>query len=455
MIFKRREFLKAGGVTALGLGLNLFTPPFLQRRLLAGPADGKKKMIFIFQRGGNDGVNTCIPYGDSQYNVQNRPTLYIPEGSAIDLGNGFAGLHPMMQPIMEIYNHSTLNGVDGPGNLAVIHRVGYRGQSQSHFDSQQFWENGIPGEPDVEEGMLYRQVAKTMNIEENSLAAAAISSSQMVALKGPLPIPTIRNPESFRFDGNTRKVEKFLGRLPSTSRGGDGKGILGVFGGPRDFAAKPYRDLVYGTGLALTDAMSIVQAAVAQGAYTPENGAAYPGGRFGEKLMNAAMLMKRTPVRILGVNIGGWDTHTRQGQIYGKHGDLLQNIAEGYQAFSRDLRDQWEDLIIVTMTEFGRTSKENGSRGTDHAYATVMFVGGGAVQGGVYNCDDSTWADGDMFSQRSRYVARRTDYRAVFGEIFMRHFGDDMQTLNEVIPGYSQAAARNPGDFRFLNFLPA
>jgi len=453
MNWNRREILKAGGMTAVALGLNVFSPLAFQRRILAAPELSKKKLVFIFQRGGNDGVNTVIPRGDPQYNTTNRPTLYIDEADALDLGNGFAQLHPYLQPMMDIYNSSSLTGVAGPGNLAVLQRVGYASQSQSHFDSQQYWENGVPGQPYLEEGMLYRQVAKTLNPTQNHFVAASLSSSQLVALKGPLPLPTLSNPAAFKFAGSTAKVSKFLGTLPSAPQGVDGKGLLGFYGGARDFPAKPYRSTVYDTGVVLADAINIVQEAVAQGGYTPENGAVYPNGGFGDKLRNVAMLLKRTPVQILGVNVGGYDTHTNQGAVGGYHSSLLQELAQGFNALYKDLQSQWEDLVIVTMTEFGRTSVENGSFGTDHAYACVVFVAGGPVKGGVYNCDSTTWAAGDLFSQSGRYVRRRTDYRAVFGEIFTKHFGDSPALLNEVIPGYSTAAAANPGDFQYLGFL--
>jgi uncharacterized protein (DUF1501 family) len=452
MMVGRRDLLKAGGMTALGFGLNLIAPSASLRRLLAETADDTK-LVFIFQRGGNDAVNTVIPYGDPEYNNGNRPTLFIPRATALDLGNDFAGLHPRMAPMMDIFNHSDLNGVPGLGNLAVIHRVGYAGHSQSHFDSQHYWETGVPGDGGFDEGMLYRQIALTMNPAENSLVATAISGSQLTALKGPLPVPTIRDPETFTFSGDPVKVRKFIGQLPDTPGGPGGTGLLGAYGGPADFPGKPYRDLVYGTGLALADAINIVQEAVAQGPYAPVEAAVYPGGSFGEKLMNVAMLLKRTPVRVLGLNIGGWDTHTNQGQINGRHGNLLAQVAQGFQALYHDLQDQWDKLLIVTMTEFGRTSKENGSRGTDHGQACVMFAAGGRVQGGVYNCDAGTWADGDLFSRRNRYVLHNTDYRAVFAEIFTAHFGTGDTMLEAIIPGYTQAATDNPGDFQPLNFL--
>ncbi len=451
----RREFLRAGSRTAIGMGLGLLCPGLFKSKLLANDGDEATKMIFIFQRGGNDGVNTVIPYGDPEYNTANRPSLYIPPARAIDLGNGFARLHPSLAAMMEIYDHSDLTGIRGPGNLAMIHRVGYAGQSKSHFDSQRYWETGMPGDPTFEEGMIYRQVALTMHPMENNLVAAGVSGNQMVALRGPLPIPTIQNPQTFTFSGHPDEVHKFIGQRPGTPQGPDGSGLLGTYGGSYDSPEKPYRDLVYGTGLALTNAMSIVQEAVAQGPYEPVDGAVYPGGSFGSRLAQIAMLLKRTPVRVLGVNIGGWDTHTNQGQINGRQANLLRQVAQGYRALFRDLQEQWDKLIIVTMTEFGRTSKENGSAGTDHAHAGVMFVAGGRVRGGVYNCDELTWLPGDLFSDNDRYLRRKTDFRAVFGEIFMRHFGDSRQTLEQVVPSYAQAAQDNPGDFEFLNFLPA
>jgi uncharacterized protein (DUF1501 family) len=453
MKWSRRDVLRAGGLSALGLGMHANLPYILQNRLFAAdPAFANKKLVFIFLRGGNDGVNTVIPHGDPEYSPEpnRRPTLYIPEAQALDLGNGFASLHPRMAPMMEIYDSAALTGVDGPGNLAVIHRIGYSGQSQSHFDSQQYWENGTPGDVQ-EEGMLYRQVAELVDLRSESFAAVSLSGSQMVALKGPLPIPSIRRTTEFGFNVPQSRAAKFLGSLPQPN-GSGGTGILGAFGGPRDFREKPYRDLVYGTGLALTDAMTTVREAVAQGPYVPENGAVYFGS-LGEKLTEIAMLLKRTPVRVVGANIGGFDTHVEQGAINGSHGDLLYEIARGFQALHRDLQEQWEDLIIVTMTEFGRTSIENGSFGTDHAHAVCMFVAGGGVKGGVYNCDATTWRPGDLLSKDGRYLERRTDYRAVFAEIFSGHFGDDAETIERVIPGYGQAAARSPADFRPLGFM--
>ncbi len=453
MNINRRHFLKSGSLALSALGLNMASPILFQRKLLAAPGLANKKMIFIFQEGGNDGVNTVIPRGDSEYNAQTRPTLYIPPGEAIASGNGFADFHPALAPMMEIYNHSGINGQDGPGNLAVLHRVGYEGQSRSHFNSQHYWQNGIPGDTETEEGFIYRYLNSSVNLNapENAFVAAGLSGSQLLALRGANTIPNFSRANRFDLPAG----ERFLGQRPETSGGVGGKGLLGLYGGPADQEGKLYRNLIHNAGQTLGAALTTVKGALDQGTYQPENGADYPNNSLGNKLQEAAMLMKRTDVRVIGMRIGGWDTHKSQGQLNGSHPNLLGTVAQGFQAIYRDLQDQWEDLIVVTMTEFGRTSKENGSAGTDHAESSVMFVGGGGVQGGVYNCDESTWADGDLFSKRDRYVARRTDFRSVFAEIFQGHFGDDAKLMDTIIPGYTFAKLDSPSDFQHLNFMRA
>ncbi|MFT4640567.1 MAG: hypothetical protein ACI8T1_003896 [Verrucomicrobiales bacterium] len=447
----RRQFLRRGCLAGGALAFH----PFLLNRTLHGAEPGdNKKLLFIFQRGGNDGINTVIPRGDSEYNTTNRPSLFIPEAGALDLGNGFAQLHPSMAPMMSLYNSSKLTGVEGPGNLAVIHRVGYANQSRSHFNSQEYWEKGAPRDSTVKDGLFYRQIANTRNLSavENSFVAASISGSQLEALQGEHPFPNFREAGDFAFLGDDEDSARFLGKLPTADQP-RGKGVRGLYSSPSSLPRSRYADLVRQTGQAVTSTLGTLKDAVDLGPYVPANGAVYPDGSLGEKLTEAAMLMKRTPVRVVGVNVGSFDTHSNQGAVDGKQANLLEDIAAGFQALSLDLQEQWEDVIVVTMTEFGRTSKENGGRGTDHAEASTMFVGGGGVNGGVYNCDSTTWNDGDMFSKRGRYLERRTDFRSVFGEIFTKHFGNDPALLDTIMPGYSLAADDIPGDFAPLGIL--
>ena len=198
-IFNRRKFLQTSSLAFSAIGLNMVTPSLFQRRLQAASLPKDRKMIFIFLEGGNDGLNTVIPRGDSDYSTQNRPSLFIPENRALDLGNGFEQLHPALEPMMEIYNHSRLNGQEGAGNLAVLHRIGYDGQSRSHFDSQHYWQNGIPGDADTEEGFNYRHINANfdLNHPDNSFVAAGLNSSQLVALKGQNMIPNFSRTRDF------------------------------------------------------------------------------------------------------------------------------------------------------------------------------------------------------------------------------------------------------------------
>ncbi len=423
-----------------------------QRQALAAE-QSPKKMVFIFQEGGNDGINTIIPRGDSDYSLRTRPTLFIPEEEALDSGNGFAQFHPSLAPMMELYNRSSLNGQNGLGNLAVLHRIGYEGQSRSHFDSQHYWQNGIPGDTETEEGFIYRRLNAALDLgaAETGIVAAGLSSAQLLALKGEKLIPNFSSARDFNFPSG----EKFLGIEPRRPDGLDARGIRGLFALPPGKANRPYNSLVYQAGQSLSSTINVIQEAVGDDAYLPENGAVYPENRFGRKLMEAALLLKRTEMQVIGLQIGGWDTHQSQGRVSGSHPRLLGDVAQGFQALARDLKEQWDDTIIVTMTEFGRTSRENGSRGTDHAESSVMFVAGGKVNGGVYNCDETTWEENAMFSERDRYLAARTDFRSVFGEIFEHHFGDDRQKMDEIMPGYSIAKIDNPSSFQSLGFLRA
>jgi uncharacterized protein (DUF1501 family) len=297
--------------------------------------------------------------------------------------------------------------------------------------------------------------ALDLTSKENPLVAASISGSQLVALRGPKPLPNFERASDFSFPGNAVKKHKFLGRTPNRETGDLGSGFLGAYGAIAPMYMKKHQSLVGGTGVLLGATMETLEQAVAQGTYTPVSGANYPPGRFGSKLMEAAMLMKRTDIQVVGMNIGGWDTHTSQGQQTGNHPLLLQYIAQAIQALSVDLADQWEDLIIVTLSEFGRTSMENGSRGTDHAEAGVMMLAGGNVNGGIYNCDRTSWEDDAIFQVNGRYLSHRTDYRAIFAEIFTRHFGDSSAALDSIIPGYNDAVRMDADKFRFLNFLSA
>lgn len=455
MNIDRRDFIRnSAALAAFGLGMG---PGLLDRSLwAAGPAAGGKKLIYIFLRGGMDGLNALIPRGDPNYSLKSRPTLFLAPGETIRLDgtdprakvdrslHSFVELNPAFEPFMEIYRE---------GRLALLHRVGYKNHNQSHFDSQQFYENGTTDQPNLQEGMLYRQALEKLDLLKNHFSGFGLSDRQLVALKGRYAIPNSSDIRKFRFEGTDAQNVKLLGRVPEASSAGSG--FLGEYAGAPDDPSKPYRQEIHHLGCTMAEVMQRLRAINPDG-YAPAHGAEYPKGGFGTAARQAAQLLKETPVRLIGLNLDGFDTHGNQGKLDGSYPGLLRQIAQVFQALSRDLRDQWDDLMLVTVTEFGRTSEENGSKGTDHGNAMIMLAAGGGVKGGVYNAPSpEAWnKDGGVFSSKSgRYLTHWTDYRAVFGEIFAKHFGDDAATINKVIPGFDALAAERPKEFSPLGFM--
>ena len=185
----RRSFLRGCGLTLTGFGIgSLFPTPLIQQAMAAGPANNRR-LLFIFLRGGNDGLNAVIPHGDVQYNTTTRPTLYIPPGDAIDL-NGFASFHPALSEMIDAYT---------AGELAVIHRVGYPNSSRSHFDGQRIWENGDPLQSQLFEGWLYRYTQEAAISAGVNLPALSVQSNLPVLLRGEERFVNVANPDNFGY----------------------------------------------------------------------------------------------------------------------------------------------------------------------------------------------------------------------------------------------------------------
>lgn len=447
----RRSFLRGSGVTLAGFGLSSLLPGAFVRYAMAGPGNGKR-LLFIFQRGANDGINTVIPHGDPQYNSTNRPTLYIAPASAINL-NGFASLHPALTDIKPIYD---------AGDLAVIHRVGYPSQSRSHFDSQRIWENGT-GNANVFEGWLARYV------RENAVSAGAripvltAQATPPLLVRGNEKFVNVANPDDFDYFHAPPKRDKEEAAW---------RRRFVAFSG-----LEAYRPILSQTGVKLIDTLDEYRTwdQVNWDPKDPNNGnslfpvsdatnPADPNGPNGKKFATesysffrslklcALSLLESDAVnangtRIAGTELSGWDLHDNQGQSNGRHADLLgwlgyglkslQIVLSGLANDPRNYASIWNDTVVVTMTEFGRTTIENGSRGTDHAEACAVFAMGGTVNGRTYNCDATTWPAGVMLAVNGRYLERRTDYRALFWEILRDHMGASPASLEAIFPGYT------------------
>jgi uncharacterized protein (DUF1501 family) len=440
----RRSFLRGAGLTLSGFGVASLFPTAFIDHALAGTPGSNRKLLFIFLRGGNDGLNAVIPHGDPQYTASIRPTLFIPQASGLNL-NGFASLNPNLGEMMDGFN---------AGDLAVIHRCGYANNSRSHFDGQRVWENGTPSQTQLFEGWLYRYVRDNAVSAGVNLPVLTVQPSEPVIVRGSEKYVNIANPDDFDYVLTDPVLRD---KFAATWRDAWAN-LVGL---------EPYRPVLSQTGVKLIDIID-EYATWDQANWNPldpntgwslfpvdqaTNQAGFPSQSFEffRSLKVCALSLLETAgtnngTRVAGTQLNGWDTHSNQGQLQGMHADLSRWLAWGFKALRivlsgaaldpRGYASVWDDTTVVTLSEFGRTTRENGSRGTDHAAASCLFVAGGRVNGGVYNCDPSTWPAGVMFGVGGRYLLERTDYRAVFWEILRDHMGAS-GAPDAIFPGYS------------------
>jgi uncharacterized protein (DUF1501 family) len=413
MAITRRVFMKNGAMAVIGTSA---IPSFLTRSVMAEATTAQaqgKKLIVIFQRGAADGLNIVVPYREPSY-YQYRPTIAIPQNQVIDL-DGFFGLHPAMQPLKSLWDQK---------HLAIVHAAGSPDPSRSHFDAQDFMESGTPGVKSTTDGWLNRALSAedaAHSARHTPFRAVALSPQIPRTLAGQVPAVALDSIQDFNISPT---------------------GIAASFAAMYDESNDA---LLHGTGYETFDAMRMLRAAnPAQ--YKPAAAANYPNGAFGNSLKQIAQLLKANlGVEAAFADIGGWDTHQNQGAVDGQLAGRLREFSQSLAAFWTDMGDQANDLVLVTMSEFGRTAHQNGTGGTDHGHANVMFVLGGPVQGGRVYGKWPGLSPETLHEQRD--LAITTDYRQVLGEAAAKTLG--ARNLNIVFPG---AELRND---RFLSILKA
>jgi len=432
----RRIFVKEGALALMALGL---PPDFLLQPLLAGTQglDRKKTLICIFQRGAVDGLSMVVPFGERGY-YDSRRTIAIQapgsgDGSALDL-DGFFGLHPALTPLEELYRRS---------EMAIVHAVGSPHPTRSHFDAQDFMETGTPGVKSTREGWLNRVLQDTecAECEGRTLQNAAAHAADHAA--GQVSMATV---SSLRGVSMTSALPRVMqGNHPALAIPN-----LSEFGVHRDDEVGSAFRRLYRTergdavSAAAEEAFEAVRAleAIDPGSYEPTGGAQYPNGDFGRSLRGIAQLVKAdVGVEIAFADLGGWDTHVRQGGAQGQLAGRLGQLGEGIRALYDDLGDRMEDVVILTMSEFGRTVAENGSGGTDHGHANCMLALGGSVKGGRI-LGDWPGLERELLYQ-GRDLAVTTDFRDVFSEVVSGHLG--AAHLDRIFPGYDGDPARYRG----------
>ena len=485
------------------------------------PTLNGKKVLFIFLRGANDALNSVIPVQDPAYynmgtlaNPRNpRPSLGISKDPtagfnygltaqcfdptefldaagtaraansptfaynyAIRLGNGFAGLHPSLKFLAPVFN---------AGDLAFVHRTGYPRQSRSHFDSQLYWETGTPNQRLVKDGIFYRAILESGLAGRAPLTGVSIQSALPVLLRGSHAAMT-----------NLSDVNRYS-LLGIPGGGGEAKAESSIaIGNNYASPARDYREFLnqhYSNLLGTLPLFNEIAAEMSRVFLDDQNtdndvepynlfplNNATNGGYeihsndpakyvvdtnaygFMRNLKAAALVLNKTEAFIAGTELGGFDTHDNQGGVTGAHANLQRRLGWAIYALRKYFlnnadRATWDNLVIVTLSEFGRTTVQNSNNGTDHAEAGLMFVAGGGVKGrtdsasGVYGCsplDPIPWitgpanqagGDGSMYGVSDRYLKRCIDYRSVLGEILRKHLGFDMDQLGRIIPGYADS----------------
>ena len=411
---QRRVFVRSGALALVTMGLS---PHFLRRAAfgLERAAAKGKTLICLFQRGAADALNVVVPHGDAAYYAL-RPNIAIPrpralstrrDGSAIDL-DGFFGLHPALAPFEPLYRR---------GMLAPVHAVGSPSSTRSHFDAQDYMETGTPDVKGTTDGWLNRYLATKGTCEAcaspSPFRAVSLTPQTPRILDGPEPIVAMSGLDEFtvRAAGGTT-----VDRLEALYRTGSA-------------------DLVHSSGRESFDAVKMLRAANPQ-RYAPEHGAQYPRSQFGQRLLQIAQLVKaNVGVEVAFADVGGWDTHVNQGAASGQLAARLTDFGAAVAALVTDLGDRMDDVVILTMSEFGRMARENGTGGTDHGHAGALFVIGGSVRGGKVH---GRWP-GLQPEQlhEGRDLALTTDFRSVFSEVTRKHLG--AAQAGRLFPGFTGA----------------
>ena len=410
---ERRAFVKSGALALVTMGLS---PSFLRRTAFAGQlvaAPKGKVLICLFQRGAADALNMVVPHGEKAYYAL-RPSIAIPRptgssrtlspDAAIDL-DGFFGLHPSLAPFKPLYDR---------GMLAPVHAVGSPSATRSHFDAQDYMETGTPDVKGTRDGWLNRYLAVKGTCDEcHATPFRAVSLTQQTPriLEGTNEVVAMNSLDEFTIRAAGSQAE----RLEALYRTGSA-------------------DLVHGTGAEMFEAVKMMKAANPR-KYLPRNGAEYPRSQFGQRLLQIAQLVKAdVGLEIAFADVGGWDTHVNQGSTNGQLAQRLDDFSKSIAALVTDLGDRMDDVVILTMSEFGRMARENGGRGTDHGHAGALFVIGGNVKGSKVH---GRWPGLEREQlYEGRDLALTTDFRSVFSEVTSRHLG--ASAVQKIFPGFSQ-----------------
>jgi len=404
--FSRRAMIRDG---LLAVSAGMVMPTIFSRAVRAASnaahegahwaqAAQGRTLIVVQMAGGNDGLNTLIPYTDGAY-YSARPTLAIAQADALHL-NDRLGLHPALKALMPMWQQ---------GHLAAIEGVGYPNPNLSHFAAMDIWQtldlNGQGGQ-----GWLGKYVAGLVDKDGHPFQSLAVGTSLPVALNAiSADVPVVASPSTYRLQPDPEGSSAAKHGNAANARVETLLKLYNTY--PR---SAPYAALLDATAQAAVDGARQLDAAVAS--YAPK--AQYPNTNFAKGLqVLAEVIVQGLGLRVGYVTLGGFDTHGEQANT---QAGLLQQLAEGLAAFYSDLQghNAADNVVVMTWSEFGRRVEENASAGTDHGTAAPLFVLGNAVQGGVYGePPDLTKLD------HNGNLVFTTDFRSIYATVLDRWLG--------------------------------
>ncbi|MES2874279.1 MAG: DUF1501 domain-containing protein [Bacteroidota bacterium] len=398
-MISRKAFLKAGGLALFGISIGGI-PTFLAEaaNMVQAPALFKRKKILvsIFQRGAMDGLMAVSPFGD-KYLQKARPGLMMSpvkvanSNPLIDLDGRF-GLHPSMAGFEQVFREN---------RLAIVHGIGSPNNTRSHFDAQDYMESGTPFSKSTPSGWLNR-AAGLLGHDASPFQAVSLTSSMPRSFYGDMPSVAISNLQDF-----------------SIQMRGNPMGTGRVSRSFEDLYDQTSSELLKQTGKESFDAMKMLQKADIKN-YKPANNVVYPNTALANSLKQIAQLIKLdVGLEVAFAESGGWDTHFNQGKDTGVFARNVADLSNSIIAFWTDMSAYQDDLTVMTMTEFGRTVKQNGTGGTDHGRASCNFILGNGVNGGFVHGKVEPLATENL--EDGRDLAVSTDFRSVFSEVANKH----------------------------------
>ena len=401
----RRKFLTAASLAAAGMLIPVGCNSWVAQR---ANASNRKRLVVVFLRGAVDGLNIVVPHQDPDY-YQARPTIAVPypktENGVIDL-DGFFGLHPSLKDLMPLWKQK---------HLAFVHASGSPVLERSHFQAQDYLENGTPGVKNTQDGWMNRLLAQLP--QDKATQALNVGISIPYILKGDKAIASLKPGKNSTAPIPTDR--------PQVDR------AFSILYDGADVLSKAYQDG--------RKARKIVLADLSQEMMSASRGASGADAFVDDAAEVAKLMVGSAKTQLAFMEVGGWDTHINQNPAFDR---LLPSLGQGLATLAQGLKPIFSDTAIVVMSEFGRTVKENGNKGTDHGYGNVMWILGGAVRGKNVYGEWSGLSSSVLYENRDLPVT--TDFREIFSLILQQHLQISANALNRVFPNYQ---AQNKLDF--------